>query len=238
MQGHEFHTSAPSWNDIPINSSPINSSQDPSKGFTAIEHISGNISEIHLKESDGGADKIMRKQPSELERLQEEFRRLAARSMVGIGAYESEQIETTLNPVGKQIRGDCQGKLGKQVRTSLNRSSQTGNSQTKVDDRVDFLAPFPRHPIPSDESKSEVRGVLEKRKKRSGKSSESMGTNQSHLRTLKPKLALKEIKERELEFRTREKTKERTRSAMEKLFKDIALLQVFTLFVDSLRSTL
>ena len=50
--------------------------------------------------------------------------------------------------------------------------------------------------------------------------------SQKGSRKLKPKLALKEIKEKELEIRSREQTKERTRCAMEKLFNEIALLQV------------
>ena len=49
---------------------------------------------------------------------------------------------------------------------------------------------------------------------------------QKTFRKPKPKLALKEIKERELEIRSRELSRERTRCAMEKLFEEIRQLQV------------
>jgi hypothetical protein len=50
---------------------------------------------------------------------------------------------------------------------------------------------------------------------------------QKSSRKPKPKLALKEIKERELEIRSREMSRERTRCAMEKLFEEIRQLQVY-----------
>jgi hypothetical protein len=50
---------------------------------------------------------------------------------------------------------------------------------------------------------------------------------QKIFRKPRPKLALKEIKERELEIRSREMSRERTRCAMEKLFEEIRQLQVF-----------
>ncbi len=83
----------------------------------------------------------------------------------------------------------------------------------------------------SQASRTQERCVLKVPEKRELTDAGPTKKRQKNPRNLKPKLALKEIKDREMEIRSREMSRERTRCAMEKLFEEIRHLQVYHLSV-------
>jgi hypothetical protein len=206
-----------------------------SEAFIRSEHLSGEIrdnvsdgqfrrkTEDRKNRSHHHRDKATIGQSRESIKIAETSLKSVSENSALLGVKGSGNVDSSSNRRTIEVRGDMEGHLRK----------PTAQPSISNGDASNVIARSRNHFLPSEPHVAnplKAKDRVEKRTRDIGENFEFREVNQKQSRRPKPKLALKEIKAKEMEARVREKMKERTRSAMEKLFKEISLLQVFFLF--------